>query len=103
MDIDEDDDFYAPEESAPVKAEEKPVETAPQTTAKPTDEDEDLEEGEEEDEGDSEGSSVRSHACYTRGITAENLLGHRYHHRTKRWKQSCIVNVRSSLSSQAHS
>ncbi|KAH8678650.1 Fip1 motif-domain-containing protein [Tricladium varicosporioides] len=57
MDIDEDDDFYAPEESASVKAEGKPAETISQTTAKPTDDDEDLEEGEEEDEGDSEGSS----------------------------------------------
>ncbi|RDL39820.1 Uncharacterized protein BP5553_04160 [Venustampulla echinocandica] len=55
MDVDEDDDFYAPEDSAQA-TEQQHAETAPQSEAKPKQEDEDLEEGEEEDGAASEGS-----------------------------------------------
>jgi len=53
MDVDEDDDFYAPEESAPVNTEQQqPAENVAQADVKPEQEDEDLEEGEEEDEAE---------------------------------------------------
>jgi pre-mRNA 3'-end-processing factor FIP1 len=55
MDVDEDDDFYAPEDSAPANTQQKP-EDAPQLDVKPEQEDEDLEEGEEEDEAVEENS-----------------------------------------------
>jgi pre-mRNA 3'-end-processing factor FIP1 len=55
MDVDEDDDFYAPEEGATTSTEAK-NEDVPRPDAKPEPEDEDLEEGEEEDEAGSEGS-----------------------------------------------
>ena len=56
MEVDEDDDFYAPEESVPASSEE--IQQTAQTLAPQTkvDEDEDLEEGEEEDVVESEGS-----------------------------------------------
>lgn len=54
MDVDEDDDFYAPEEPAITTDQPQSTEQA-QPHAKVEQEDEDLEEGEEEDEG-SEGS-----------------------------------------------
>ena len=62
MDVDEDDDFYAPEESAPPGTERTSPEHTAALDANPEQEDEDLEEGEEEDDNaGSEGSdSVRS-------------------------------------------
>jgi pre-mRNA 3'-end-processing factor FIP1 len=59
MDLDEDDDFYAPEDTVQPGTEETPkTETA---IVKQDPDDEDLEEGEEEGEAGSEGSdSVRS-------------------------------------------
>lgn len=52
MDVDEDDDFYAPEENVQESSEqERKVEDAPEPAAQ-ADEDEDLEEGEEEDEAE---------------------------------------------------
>jgi pre-mRNA 3'-end-processing factor FIP1 len=65
MDIDEDDDFYAPEESVEASTEQSKTEQAHQSDVKPEQEDEDLEEGEEEDEAGSEGTdSVRLSAEY---------------------------------------
>jgi hypothetical protein len=57
MDVDEDDDFYAPEESAHESTEQqqKPEE-ATESNDQADQEDEDLEEGEEEDEADSDDS-----------------------------------------------
>lgn len=57
MDVDEDDDFYAPEEGQKTssEAQSKP-EGAPHFDGKPEQEDEDLEEGEEEGEAGSDGS-----------------------------------------------
>ncbi|CAD6442638.1 0155594c-a37f-4981-a3fe-5f83ca72cdc4 [Sclerotinia trifoliorum] len=58
MDIDEDDDFYAPEESAPISLNEAdPAETA-QHEVKSDQQEEDLEEGEEEDEGEDSDSDI---------------------------------------------
>jgi pre-mRNA 3'-end-processing factor FIP1 len=55
MDVDEDDDFYAPEDGPPESSEQlEKTEDAPESSPKP-EEDEDLEEG-EEDEDASEGS-----------------------------------------------
>lgn len=57
MDVDEDDDFYAPEEGAEETTEQpETAKAAPPKDAKPEQEDEDLEEGEEEDEAESEDS-----------------------------------------------
>jgi len=53
MDIDDEDDFYAPEESTPAtgdKKDEQTSEAAPQPEVKSEEAGEDLEEGEEEDE-----------------------------------------------------
>jgi pre-mRNA 3'-end-processing factor FIP1 len=84
MDIDEDDDFYAPEESAPdVSEPPEKVEEAPAISAQ-TDEDEDLEEGEEEDEADDGSDSVWQIIGWN-WICAHVYKGHRYHYRTKRW------------------
>ena len=60
MDVDEDDDFYAPEEDKQTGGEDRlKIENAPQPDTK-TEEGEDLEEGEEEGEAGSDGSdSVR--------------------------------------------
>ncbi|KAE8448669.1 hypothetical protein EG329_009095 [Mollisiaceae sp. DMI_Dod_QoI] len=55
MEVDEDDDFYAPEDNASRINERESEGTAPQAS-KPEQQDEDLEEGEEEDEAASEGS-----------------------------------------------
>ncbi|KAI9641732.1 hypothetical protein NHQ30_009588 [Ciborinia camelliae] len=59
MDIDEDDDFYAPEESAPITLNQIPPTEAAQPDVKSEQPDEDLEEGEEEDEGEEDSDSVR--------------------------------------------
>jgi pre-mRNA 3'-end-processing factor FIP1 len=57
MDVDEDDDFYAPEESVQESAEhQQKTEEARESNAQAEQEDEDLEEGEEEDEADSDDS-----------------------------------------------
>ncbi|CZT45456.1 related to component of pre-mRNA polyadenylation factor PF I [Rhynchosporium secalis] len=57
MDVDEDDDFYAPEEGADDTTEvPEETEAAPAPEAKPEQQDEDLEEGEEEDEAVSDDS-----------------------------------------------
>jgi hypothetical protein len=59
MDVDEDDDFYAPEENVqeetglPAKSDE-----TPEIKNQVNDQDEDLEEGEEEDEGEEDSDSV---------------------------------------------
>jgi pre-mRNA 3'-end-processing factor FIP1 len=59
MDVDEDDDFYAPAEDVPTG--DPQAQMRSHTETKSEDHDEDLEEGEEEDEGEDEGSdSVRS-------------------------------------------
>jgi len=79
MDVDEDDDFYAPEESVQDGAgQQQKTDTGLQSNNQPEQEDEDLEEGEEEDEADSD-DSVRSEE-----EIRENLLtilqGHRHYH-----------------------
>lgn len=58
MDIDEDDDFYAPEESAPLSLNQVAPTEAAQAEVKAEQQDEGLEEGEEEDE-DEDSDSVR--------------------------------------------
>lgn len=59
MDVDEDDDFYAPEDTA-TDNNGQGAEEAAQSTPQPAQQDEDLEEGEEEDEAIEEDSdSVR--------------------------------------------
>merc|ERR1711964_153163 len=59
MDVDEDDDFYAPEEGTEETTEQpEKTEAAPPASTKPEQEDEDLEEGEEEDEAESEDSDL---------------------------------------------
>ncbi|PQE26320.1 hypothetical protein CJF30_00001058 [Rutstroemia sp. NJR-2017a BBW] len=58
MDVDEDDDFYAPEEATPTATEPASAEPAPQPAVKPEQDDEDLEEGEEEDEAESDDSII---------------------------------------------
>lgn len=60
MDVDDDDDFYAPAEDAPDGNHQYEQQAAPLTEAKSERPEEDLEEGEEEDEGEDDGSdSVR--------------------------------------------
>jgi pre-mRNA 3'-end-processing factor FIP1 len=73
MDVDEDDDFYAPEDVPQDSTEHlEKTEEAPESNTKPEQEDEDLEEGEEEDEAPSEGSdSVRSDMSFG-GIRAHD-------------------------------
>ncbi|ESZ92609.1 putative Pre-mRNA polyadenylation factor FIP1 [Sclerotinia borealis F-4128] len=58
MDIDEDDDFYAPEDSAPPTLDQVTPAQAAQSDVKSEQQDEDLEEGEEEDEGDDSDSDI---------------------------------------------
>ncbi|KAM3074631.1 hypothetical protein ACMFMG_008059 [Clarireedia jacksonii] len=58
MDVDEDDDFYAPEEATPTTTEHPPAEPAPQSAIKSEQDDEGLEEGEEEDEAGSDDSDI---------------------------------------------
>jgi pre-mRNA 3'-end-processing factor FIP1 len=87
MDVDEDDDFYAPEEATPTATEPASAEPAPQSAVKPEQDDEDLEEGEEEDEAGSDDS-----VCDARKYSTESAdirIGYRYHHRKKRWHESC--------------
>jgi pre-mRNA 3'-end-processing factor FIP1 len=55
MDVDEDDDFYAPDDTVKPTVQQQ-YEAAPGLEAEPKEEDEDLEEGEEEDEEGSDGS-----------------------------------------------
>jgi pre-mRNA 3'-end-processing factor FIP1 len=56
MDIDDDDDFYAPAESTPSGNEQQDQQFLTHTELKPRHPEEDLEEGEEEDEGEEDGS-----------------------------------------------
>jgi hypothetical protein len=49
MDVDDEDDFYAPEEAPTGNEQQKPI--SPQPESKSEQPDDDLEEGEEEDEG----------------------------------------------------
>lgn len=58
MDIDEDDDFYAPEESTPVSTNQAAPAEIAQSDVKFEEQDVDEEEGEEEDEGE-DSDSVR--------------------------------------------
>ncbi|TGO85227.1 hypothetical protein BPOR_0418g00060 [Botrytis porri] len=58
MDIDEDDDFYAPEESAPLSLNQVAPTEAAQSEVKAEQQDEDLEEGEEEDEDEDSDSDI---------------------------------------------
>lgn len=62
MDVDEDDDFYAPDESVQTTTQPQ-GEGVPDPDANPTEENEDLEEGEEEDE---EGSDSSDSVWHTR-------------------------------------
>lgn len=65
MDVDEDDDFYAPEDSGQTGADEKPTIEEPSTPdVKADQEDEDLEEGEEEGEAEGSDDSVGLHQEY---------------------------------------
>ena len=70
MDIDEDDDFYAPEEPDVSAVEAPPAPVEGQTESKHEAQDDDLEEGEEEDEGgemmDEEDDSVRADSLFSR-------------------------------------
>ncbi len=87
MDVDEDDDFYAPEpkDSVPVPAEE-PQKTE-ETPAISAEADGDLEEGEEEEEGSEGSDSVWALATASRNKLII-VLGYRYYYRTKGWRQS---------------
>ncbi len=88
MDVDEDDDFYAPEpkDSIPDPTEEpQKLEEAPTINAEQADGD--LEEGEEEEEG-SEGSDSVWTLATLGGNGLIIVLGHRYYYRTKGWRQS---------------
>ncbi|KAM3149348.1 Pre-exon polyadenylation factor FIP1 [Botrytis cinerea] len=58
MDIDEDDDFYAPEESAPLSLNQVAPTEAAQPEVKAEQQDEGLEEGEEEDEDEDSDSDI---------------------------------------------
>lgn len=90
MEVDEDDDFYAPEESLPsgnYQPEQKPVVKSEQ--------EEDLEEGEEEDEeGEDEDDSV----LYVVSIwyetwRADQAIGYRHYHREEGWYQGSATIV----------
>lgn len=99
MDIDDDDDFYAPDEPETTQA------PAPQASAPAqpvAQHDEDLEEGEEEDEGAEmdEDDSVCLHSIFDMYLLPNtNILGHRYHYRAKRWHKSSSAN---SIKIQRH-
>jgi len=56
MDVDDDDDFYAPAEDVPDGNQQHEQEAIPQTEGKSGRPEEDLEEGEEEDEGEDDDS-----------------------------------------------
>jgi hypothetical protein len=56
MDVDDDDDFYAPAEDSPDGNHPHGQQATPQTDVKLERVEEDLEEGEEEDEGEDDGS-----------------------------------------------
>jgi hypothetical protein len=56
MDVDDDDDFYAPAEDTPDGSHQHEQQAPPQTEVKSERHEEDLEEGEEEDEGEDDGS-----------------------------------------------
>ena len=58
MDLDEDDDFYAPEDRGQGISEQQNLAGGQQGAVKQDNGDEDLEEGEEEDEGSSDSDSV---------------------------------------------
>ena len=100
MEVDEDDDFYAPEESEPPHAEEKPTESAPRAEVKAEQEDGDLEEGEEEDEAvdESEDSVRLEHSTGLTVVIANNHIGHRHYHRKEGWNQSYSSNVCAACS-----
>jgi pre-mRNA 3'-end-processing factor FIP1 len=62
MEIDDDDDFYAPAESIPSGNEQQEQQNRPYAELRSRNQEEDLEEGEEEDEGEEDGSdSVKPH------------------------------------------
>lgn len=61
MDVDDDDDFYAPDD-APTSTEQPEKSAVAQNEVKQEDEDEDLEEGEQEDEDEDEDSDS---VCYS--------------------------------------
>lgn len=90
MDMDEDDDFYAPDDPEVQATAPSPVVSAPAATeTKSEPQSEELEEGEEEDEGgemDEDEDSVL-HQCshLSRLLLAYTLSGHRNRHRTERW------------------
>jgi pre-mRNA 3'-end-processing factor FIP1 len=88
MDVDEDDDFYAPEEPEAPLAQSTVSNSASRET-KTEDPDEGLEEGEEEDEGgemDEDEDSVSFLVTSAFGICVLTAvyIGHRYHHREER-------------------
>jgi hypothetical protein len=88
MEVDEDDDFYAPEEAVQSTEQPQQNEQAAQTAVKPEQEDEDLEEGEEEDEG-SDGSDSVCYVLSSAQTVANKCVGYRHHHREKEWNQRC--------------
>lgn len=123
MDIDEDDDFYAPEEPtvpAPAPATENAAATkapSPKVESK----NDELEEGEEEDEGgamdeDDDEDSVSfclhlrslcvfvGRPCISQRLTVLALSsGYRHHHRAQRRHKGCTPNVRLNNHSPAQS
>ena len=87
MDVDEDDDFYAPTEDVPTGDLQAQMRSRIET--KVEEHDEDLEEGEEEDEGEDEGSdSVRTDLSWTQESALTRVQGYRHYHRKERWHQS---------------
>ncbi len=65
MDVEDDDDFYAPTEDTPDISHQHEQQAAPRTEVKPERSEEDLEEGEEEDEGEDDGSDSVRHSLVT--------------------------------------
>lgn len=90
MDVDEDDDFYSPEEPAQSTEEQQPTEQQPQSAdVKAEQEDEDLEEGEEEDEGSEGSDSVIFTYCSAPERLLIMFVGHRHHHGEEGRLQGC--------------
>ena len=68
MDVDDDDDFYAPAEDTSDGSHQHEQQAPPQTGVKSGRPEEDLEEGEEEDEGEDDGSDSVRHVLVAHWI-----------------------------------
>lgn len=83
MDVDEDEDFYAPDDSLQGASLQSKDEATP---AQPDQADEDLEEGEEEDEADSDDSdSVGIESWSSNAMNWQYTIGYWYYYWKKGW------------------